>query len=103
MMSTLWHAYTQLPAGGTASGLMEKVHTHSWGNDFPAKGLEYFRQHNNLVRELGKTRTFLEYDIKTGWDPLCEFLAVPVPESPIPHHDDWAKYKWKKVDEEEET
>lgn len=103
MMSTLWHAYTQLPPSGTASGLTERFHAHSWGGDFPARGREYFRRHNDLVRELGKTRQFLEYDVKTGWGPLCEFLGVPVPDGPMPHNDDWVKYKWKRVEEEEQT
>ncbi len=26
----------------------------------------------------------LVYDVKTGWEPLCKFLNVPVPETPFP-------------------
>jgi Sulfotransferase domain len=28
-----------------------------------------------------------------GWDPLCEFLEVPVPDGPVPHTNDTAGFK----------
>ena len=27
----------------------------------------------------------LVYNIKDGWEPLCEFLGKPIPAVPIPH------------------
>jgi len=30
----------------------------------------------------------LEYDVKDGWQPLCEFLGTPVPEGEIPAMND---------------
>lgn len=70
-----------------------KLHTHCWRNDFPAYGHEYFQKHNALVRKLGAGRKFLEYNVKDGWDPLCKFLGVPVPDTPFPRMDDWLEYK----------
>lgn len=74
-----------------------KYHTHSWGNDFPAHGREFYQKHNEWVRTRAKHRPFLEYDAKTGWRPLCEFLGldVPLPDAGIgmPRSDDWAEYK----------
>ena len=28
---------------------------------------------------------FLEFNIKDGWNPLCEFLKVSIPETEFPH------------------
>jgi hypothetical protein len=40
------------------------------------------------------------YEIKQGWEPLCEFLEVPVPDIPFPRTNDrkefWALAHGKK-------
>ena len=28
---------------------------------------------------------FLHFNVEEGWEPLCEFLKVPIPESEFPH------------------
>jgi hypothetical protein len=33
-----------------------------------------------------------------GWEPLCEFLEVPVPQAPIPHVNDSAMFAGRIVD-----
>jgi hypothetical protein len=35
----------------------------------------------------------LVYDLKQGWEPLCSFLGVPVPETPLPHLNDTAEFR----------
>lgn len=30
----------------------------------------------------------LEYDVRDGWEPLCKFLNVPVPNEPFPREND---------------
>ena len=30
----------------------------------------------------------LVYEVKEGWEPLCRFLGVPVPQTPFPHVND---------------
>jgi hypothetical protein len=95
MMATLWHAYANPPEQPTAMRpLAEKYHEYMWGNDFPQKGREAYRKHNDAVRSIEKGgRDLLEYDVKDGWGPLCEFLGVEVPEKGLPREDDWIKYK----------
>ncbi|KAF3760336.1 hypothetical protein M406DRAFT_232840, partial [Cryphonectria parasitica EP155] len=90
MMSTLWHAHANRPAVSTSrmAPLSERYHTHCWDNDFPANGRKYYQEHNDRVRSLSKGRKFLEYDVKDGWGPLCEFLGVPIPNEPFPRKDD---------------
>jgi hypothetical protein len=35
----------------------------------------------------------LVYDVKEGWDPLCEFLGVPEPEEPFPRFNEAAQMR----------
>ncbi|KAF5723494.1 hypothetical protein FMUND_1818 [Fusarium mundagurra] len=65
-----------------------------WDDDFEKNGLALFRRHNEQVRSASKERKFLEYTVGDGWEPLCTFLKVPVPENiPFPRTDDWLEYK----------
>ncbi|PGH18580.1 hypothetical protein AJ79_00359 [Helicocarpus griseus UAMH5409] len=44
--------------------------------------------HNNMVRSLVPRGQLLEMDISEGWEPLCKFLGVPVPDEPFPRAND---------------
>lgn len=46
--------------------------------------IETFVTHNQRIRDLVPTDRLLEMEVKDGWQPLCEFLEVPVPECPFP-------------------
>ncbi len=43
-----------------------------------------FVAHNDAVRAMIPAGQLLEFEVKQGWGPLCEFLEVPVPEEPFP-------------------
>ena len=49
-------------------------------------------RHNQEVREAVPASRLLEWKPADGWEPLCEFLEVPVPQSPIPHINDSAMF-----------
>lgn len=106
MMSTLVHHHVNRRADDTSpmAPLARKYHRYCWGEDFPATGREFFRRHNELVRELGEGRRFLEWRPEDGWGPLCVFLGVEAPEEgrPFPRSDDWVEYK-KMVEKEREA
>ncbi|MFC5183078.1 sulfotransferase family protein [Actinomadura harenae] len=44
-----------------------------------------FHRHNRRVREHIAADRLLEFDVAEGWEPLCAFLGVPVPDEPFPH------------------
>lgn len=46
------------------------------------------REHNEEVRRTSPASRLLVFDVKEGWDPLCNFLARPVPDTPFPHIND---------------
>src|SRR5215213_1326524 len=53
-----------------------------------------FAQHNQAVQEAIAPERLLVYDVKQGWEPLCAFLGVPVPEDePFPHVNDTAAFQ----------
>jgi hypothetical protein len=50
--------------------------------------LSVFNQHNEEVRNYVPSEKLLVYSVKEGWEPLCTFLGVPVPDVPFPHLND---------------
>jgi hypothetical protein len=44
----------------------------------------YFDKHNAAVEAGAAKKRLLVYDVAQGWEPLCKFLGVPVPDSPFP-------------------
>ncbi len=50
------------------------------------RAISSYEQHNQRVRESIPSERLLEYNIKQGWEPLCEFLDInPCPtEKPFP-------------------
>lgn len=46
--------------------------------------LDVFRRHNARVREVIPANRLLVYEVADGWGPLCEFLGVPMPDTPMP-------------------
>ena len=55
---------------------------------FPTNGKAVFREHYAMVRKLVPEENLLEFHVKQGWEPLCEFLGEPVPEGPFPRTND---------------
>ena len=95
MMATLWHAYSNPPPQPTAMRpLAEKYNQYLWDDDFPLNGREAYRKYNEAARKMDLNgRELLEYNVKDGWEPLCAFLEVEVPEKGFPREDDWLSYK----------
>ena len=48
---------------------------------------ERYLQHYKTIGQLDAHR-ILKYRIQEGWKPLCNFLALPVPDTPFPHSND---------------
>ena len=45
-----------------------------------------FEERTAKVRETIAPDKLLVFDVADGWEPLCEFLGVSVPDIPFPHH-----------------
>lgn len=46
----------------------------------------------NVKNYVSKDR-LLVFDVKEGWNPLCKFLEVPVPNAPFPWENDTAELR----------
>jgi hypothetical protein len=45
-------------------------------------------RHTEAVKEVVPADRLLIWEPRDGWEPLCEFLELPVPEAPLPHVND---------------
>jgi hypothetical protein len=46
--------------------------------------VSHFNRRNDEIREVIPADRLLVYEVKQGWQPLCEFLDLPVPDKPFP-------------------
>lgn len=44
-----------------------------------------YLKHNAAVMQLAPKDQLLVYNSKEGWGPLCKFLGVEIPSTPMPH------------------
>ena len=70
-----------------------------WQKDFEGRfgdkayALAAYRAHNERVKQLIPKERLLVYEVSEGWEPLCAFLGVPVPEKPFPRLNDRLSFK----------
>lgn len=50
--------------------------------------IEVFNQWIETTKQNIPADRLLIFDVKEGWEPLCKFLDVPVPDTPFPHVND---------------
>ncbi|HEX6289915.1 MAG TPA: sulfotransferase [Herpetosiphonaceae bacterium] len=67
----------------------------TFGGRFEDKhhAISIFKRHNAEVQRAVPAERLLVYDVKQGWEPLCRFLGVPVPDTPFPHLNDTAEFQ----------
>jgi hypothetical protein len=55
--------------------------------------IRVFEEHNAAVRAEVPADRLLVFEVARGWEPLCDFLGVPVPEEPFPRTNDRAAFE----------
>ncbi|OAX77491.1 hypothetical protein ACJ72_08211 [Emergomyces africanus] len=75
------------PQKVAAKLLRDRILFAFFHGDFINTAKAAFKTHFNEICELVPKDRLLIYDIKDGWNPLCEFLGKPVPLEPFPGHD----------------
>lgn len=74
------------------------ANTLIWKNTFKNRftdkpyALSVFNDHIAEVKRVVPAEKLLVYEVKQGWEPLCAFLEVPVPEGPFPRLNDSAAF-----------
>jgi len=54
--------------------------------------IKVYEQHVAEVKATVAPERLLVFDLRDGWEPLCAFLGVPVPDEPFPHANDAAAF-----------
>ena len=54
---------------------------------------DHFRRHTEAVRAAIPPERLLIYEVGEGWDRLCKFLKVPVPDEPYPSENSRAEFQ----------
>ncbi|MCK5897347.1 MAG: hypothetical protein KAG20_11100 [Cocleimonas sp.] len=75
-----------------------------WQNTFKGRfhdkdfAIQQFEQHIENVKKNVPAERLLVYKIQQGWQPLCDFLQLPVPETDFPRVNDTASFvEWRKT------
>jgi hypothetical protein len=66
--------------------------------DSPEQMIEAFERHNAEVKATVPPEKLLVWEVSEGWEPLCEFLEVPVPDTPFPHLNDSKVFSERIID-----
>eukprot|EP00877_Chromochloris_zofingiensis_P009869 jgi/Chrzof1/5135/Cz15g12210.t1 len=60
--------------------------------DDPEGVKKLFVDHNEEVKRTVPADKLLVFEVSQGWEPLCRFLDVPVPDKPFPNTNDTASW-----------
>jgi Sulfotransferase domain len=82
------------PAESILGRMGRMIDTLSWQPLFQGRfedkpyALSVFERQNQEVQDYVPADRLLVWDVKEGWEPLCRFLGVAMPDTPFPHlHD----------------
>lgn len=62
--------------------------------------IESYARHNAEVAAAVPEDRLLVFRVEDGWEPLCEFLGRPVPDTPFPHHNEAGRFHrdtWRRL------
>lgn len=79
---------------------MNMFHNLVWKETFHGKftdkqyTIDIFNQHIAEVKRIVPPERLLVYEVKQGWEPLCDFLNLPIPpDKPFPHANDREQFQ----------
>ncbi|MFD0982464.1 sulfotransferase family protein [Tropicimonas aquimaris] len=90
--------YKQLDISGHGRDMLDAAHEivgmRIFGGDYanPDTTLKAFRLNTEQVRDEVPADQLLVFDVAEGWEPLCRFLEVPVPDEPFPHRNHMVQF-----------
>lgn len=102
---TIYRAIEETPrwavrlAPGAVRRYAELIETAVWQGTFEgrfadkAAAIAAFERHNAAVIASIPPERLLVFDVREGWEPLCRFLGVPVPDRPFPRLNDGASFE----------
>ena len=90
--ATVFASLRDPPKGGSAAAwhLLRQIvlqQTFGGSTDDPALAIETLQMHEREVKEAIPAERLLVLEVSRGWEPLCRFLEVAVPDEPFPEDD----------------
>ena len=78
--------------------LLNMMHKLGWHPEDPenhdkAKMIARLNAHNEEVKRTIPPERLLVFEASQGWEPLCAFLDLPVPDGPFPHVNSTDEFK----------
>jgi len=58
--------------------------------------IKFFNEWNQGVIATVPKEKLLVYEVKEGWEPLCKFMNVPIPQKPFPHSNTTQEFNSRK-------
>ncbi|KZT50496.1 hypothetical protein CALCODRAFT_184342 [Calocera cornea HHB12733] len=68
--------------------MLERKWDPLYGNSGRRVGIQNYTRHEAYIRRIVPDDQLLVFNVKEGWEPLCAFLDVPVPDVPFPRTND---------------
>ncbi len=72
--------------------------TFAAGHAEPQQLIDAMLAHNETVKRDIPAERLLVWNVSEGWEPLCEFLELPVPDVPLPHINDRTEFLNRIID-----
>jgi hypothetical protein len=72
--------------------------TFGSGHETAEQLISTMEAHNEEVERVVPADRLLVWNAAEGWEPLCEFLQLPVPEEPFPHINDRSEFLNRIID-----
>jgi hypothetical protein len=100
--NTIWENYVRMSGigqGPETNSLSRLLDVMMWQGAFQGRfeDRQYvqdaFKRHTQEVIASLPPEKLLVFDVKEGWEPLCRFLDVPVPNKPFPHLNDTEAFR----------
>jgi hypothetical protein len=103
---TIFQAADQARQGAAvqARPVVDMIDAVVWQGTFGGRfadredAIQVFEEHNAAVRREVPAPRLLEFQVKQGWEPLCAFLGVPVPDEPFPRTNDSTEFRNRVAD-----
>jgi hypothetical protein len=100
--NTIWENYQNMlrvGQGPASNGLSRLLDVMAWQGFFDGKfedrqyAVDAFERHTQKVKQSLPPDKLLVFDVREGWQPLCDFLEVPVPDKPFPRLNDTEAFR----------
>ena len=76
------------------AGLFREITRHAYNDNWSKQSMiDGYIAHIEKVKKLCPPKQLLLFNAADGWEPLCTFLGVPIPDEPYPRLHDTKEFR----------